>query len=212
VALQAGRTSAISSSEAAPTSLRASAGEWPRNRPREWPSRAGHPVRTVARVTALDTRPQVPVRLDVDGHAPHFMRALSHLDNATVKEVERTGLPPLLAHLVRLRASQLNGCAYCVDMHTKDLRTGGEAEQRIAALPVWRETAFFDETERAALAFAESVTLCARTHVPAPDFDAIAARLSQDQLGALLAVVVTVNAWNAIGVAARPWQPGSYRT
>ena len=162
-------------------------------------------------MTAVDTRPHVPVRLHVDGHAPHFMRALSHLDNATAKEVERTGLPPLLAHLVRLRASQLNGCAYCVDMHTKDLRAGGETEERIAALPVWRETAFFDETERAALAFAESVTLCARTHVPTPDFDAVAARLSPDQLGALLAVVVTVNAWNAVGVAARPWQPGSYR-
>jgi AhpD family alkylhydroperoxidase len=133
------------------------------------------------------------------------------LDKAATDEWDRAGLDPRLRELVRIRASQLNGCAYCVDMHTTDARAIGETEQRIYALPVWRETPFFTARERAALAFTESVTLVARTHVPAADYAATSAQFSEKEMAALLALVVTINAWNAIGVSTRGWVPGSYR-
>src|SRR5689334_18872268 len=96
---------------------------------------------------------EVPVRLDFDNLAPAFSKAMSHLDHAATKELDRVGFDPKLRELVKLRASQLNGCAYCVDMHTKDARAIGETEQRLYALPVWRETPFFTARERAALEF-----------------------------------------------------------
>src|SRR3977135_408731 len=101
----------------------------------------------------------IPVRLDFDAHAAGFARALAHLDKAATKELDRVDFDPRLRELVRIRASQLNGCAYCVDTHTRDAREVGETEQRIYALPVWRETPFFTARERAALAFTETVTL-----------------------------------------------------
>src|SRR5689334_19860444 len=85
----------------------------------------------------------VPVRLDFDNYAAGFSRAMAHLDRAATKELDNADIDPRLRELVRIRASQLNGCAYCVDMHTKDARAVGETEQRIYALPVWRETPFF---------------------------------------------------------------------
>src|ERR1700690_2414898 len=78
---------------------------------------------------------QIPVRLDIEQHAPAFLRAMSHLDQAATKELDRAGLDPRLRELVRIRASQLNGCGYCLDMHTKDARAIGESEQRLYALP-----------------------------------------------------------------------------
>jgi AhpD family alkylhydroperoxidase len=148
---------------------------------------------------------QIPVRLDFDAHAKRFSAALAHLDNAATKELDAVGFDPKLRELVRVRASQLNGCAYCIDMHTKDARAVGETEQRLYALPAWRETAFFSARERAALAFTESVTLLAEDHVPREQFDAAAAEFTADELAALLSLIVTINAWNAIGVATRAW-------
>jgi AhpD family alkylhydroperoxidase len=113
--------------------------------------------------------------------------------------------------MVRLRASQLNGCAYCIDMHSKDARAIGETEQRLYALPAWRETPFFTARERAALAFTEAVTLVADDHVPAEAYQAVAEHYSPDEIGALLSLIVTINAWNAIAVATRAWVPGSYQ-
>jgi len=95
-------------------------------------------------------------------------------------------------------------------MHTKDARAIGESEQRLYALPAWRETPFFDERERAALAFTEAVTLLAETHVPQEAYDAVAAQFSPDEVAALLSLIVVINAWNAVGVATRAWEPGSY--
>jgi AhpD family alkylhydroperoxidase len=153
----------------------------------------------------------IPVRLDIDTHAADFSRAMAHLDKAATKELDRAGIDPLLRELIRVRASQLNGCAYCVDMHTKDARAAGEGEQRIYALPVWQETPFFTDRERAALALTESITLAAQTHVPSADFDQAAAVFSELELGALVSLIVTINAWNAIGVSTRAWLPGSYQ-
>jgi AhpD family alkylhydroperoxidase len=161
-------------------------------------------------MTATDTSVQIPVRLDFDAHADGFARAMAHLDRAAIKELDRVDFDPHLRELVRIRVSQLNGCAYCIDMHTKDARAIGETEQRIYALPAWRETPFYTSRERAALAFAETVTRLADTHVPDGAYREVAAEFSPDEIGALVSLLVTINAWNTIGVATRTWEPGSY--
>jgi AhpD family alkylhydroperoxidase len=154
---------------------------------------------------------QIPVRLDFDSHAAAFSRAMSHLDQSATKELDRVDFDPRLRELVRIRASQLNGCAYCIDMHSKDARAIGETEQRLYALPAWRETPYFSPRDRAALAFTESVTLLAASHVPAADYAVVAAEFSPDEVAALVSLIVTINAWNAISVATRAWEPGSYQ-
>jgi AhpD family alkylhydroperoxidase len=150
-------------------------------------------------------------RLEFDAHAPGFSRAMSHLDQAATKELDKVDFDVRLRELVRIRASQLNGCAYCIDMHTKDARAAGETEQRIYALSAWRETPFYSSRERAALALTESITLMPQTHVPDADFAQAAEQFSAGELGALIALIVTINAWNAIGVSTRAWEPGSYQ-
>jgi AhpD family alkylhydroperoxidase len=160
--------------------------------------------------TTTDHPFPIPVRLDIEHHAPAFSRAMSSLDHAATKELDRAGVEPRLRELVRIRASQLNGCAYCVDMHTKDARAIGEAEQRLYAVAVWRETPFFDERERAALAWTESITRLSETKVPDADFAAIAKQFGPDEIAALTSLIVTINAWNALSVSTRAWQPGSY--
>src|ERR687885_1667625 len=151
------------------------------------------------------------VRLDFDAHAATFSKAMAHLDNAATKELDRVDFDPRLRELVRIRASQLNGCAYCIDMHTKDARALGETEQRIYSLPAWRETPFFTERERAALAFTESVTLLAEDHVPTETYEAVAAHFEPDEVAALVGLIVTINAWNGIAVSTRAWPSGSYQ-
>jgi AhpD family alkylhydroperoxidase len=158
-------------------------------------------------MTATMDTVSVPVRLDVDAHIPAFAKAMSHLDRTSVKELDRVEFDAGLRELVRVRASQLNGCAYCVDTHTKDARAAGESEQRVNAVAIWRESPFFTARERAALAFTEAVTLVAQTHVPAEAYDAVAQHYTPDEVGALLTLIVTINAWNALAVASRAWEP-----
>jgi AhpD family alkylhydroperoxidase len=150
-------------------------------------------------------------RIDFDKHAAGFYRAMAHLDQAATKELDNAGIDVLLRELIRIRASQLNGCAFCIDMHTKDARAAGESEQRIYALAAWRETPFFTDRERAALGLAESVTLMPETRVPDADFAQAAEQFSETELGALISLIVTINAWNAIGVTTHAWLPGSYQ-
>ena len=150
---------------------------------------------------------RIPVRLDVDAAVPAFTKALSHLDTTTTRELDRVGFPTALRELVRLRASQLNGCSYCVDSHSSDALAAGETMQRVMAVSVWRESPFFTDRERAALGFTECVTLASQTKVPAEEYAAVAEHFSPEQVGALLALIVTINAWTTIGVTARPWEP-----
>ena len=150
------------------------------------------------------------MRLDFDTHATTVSKAISHLDNAATKQLDAAQIDPQLRELIRIRASQLNGCAYCIDMHTKDARAIGETEQRIYALPAWRETPFFSDRERAALSFTETVTRLSETHVPRAAYDELAEQFGPDEIGALLGLVITINAWNAASVATRAWEPGSY--
>ncbi len=162
-------------------------------------------------MTTTETLTAIPVRLDVERHAATFSAAMNRLDGAATKELDRVEFDRRLRELVRIRASQLNGCAYCIDMHTKDARALGETEQRLYALPAWRETPFFTARERAALSFTESVTLVAHDHVPREAYDAVASAFTPDEVGALLSLIVAINAWNAIAVSTRAWQPGSYQ-
>jgi AhpD family alkylhydroperoxidase len=159
----------------------------------------------------MTTPATIPARLDFDAHAAAFAKAMAHLDRTATKELDRVDFDPKLRELVRLRASQLNGCAYCIDMHSKDARAIGETEQRLYGLSAWRETPYFTARERAALAFTEAVTLVADSHVPGTDYDAVAAEFTPDELAALLSLIVTINAWNAISVSTRAWLPGSYQ-
>src|ERR1700742_3442466 len=108
--------------------------------------------------TANDPRHQIPARLDVDAAAPAFSKAMSPLDTPATRELDRVGFPAGLRDLVRLRASQINGCAYCVDMHATDAVAAGEPGQRVSAVAIWAESPFFTERERAALRFTEAVT------------------------------------------------------
>jgi AhpD family alkylhydroperoxidase len=159
------------------------------------------------------TEPQqheIPVRLDFEVHGRDVYRAVSHLDNAATKQLDKVEFDPRLRELVRIRASQLNGCAYCVDMHSKDARAIGESEQRLFALPVWPETPFFTERERAALAFTETVTRLADDHMPQDAYDAVAEHFGADEIAALLGLIIAINAWNQIAVTTRAWLPGSY--
>jgi AhpD family alkylhydroperoxidase len=147
-------------------------------------------------------------RLDFDRLAPTgFGKAMNALDAAAAAG----GIEQPLCELVRIHASQINGCAYCIDMHTKDARAAGETEQRIYALPAWRETPYFSEREQAALALTEAVTVLTAGHVPDDVYEVAAKHFDETELAALISVIVAINAWNRIGVAAHPWEPGSYQ-
>jgi AhpD family alkylhydroperoxidase len=144
-------------------------------------------------------------RLDFEGLAPRFSAAMSRLDG-----VAGEGLDPLLKELVRVHASTINGCAYCIDMHTKDARAHGETEQRLYSLSAWREVSWFSPAEQAALALTEAVTLVHVDHVPSDVMDEAARHFEPEELVALIALIVTINAWNRLSVATRCWEPGSY--
>lgn len=141
------------------------------------------------------------VRLAVDTLAPHMNRAMNSLDAASRK----TDLEPVLLDLVRARASQLNGCAYCVDTHSRDLREAGESERRIYALPVWREAPFFTARERAALQLTEAATRLTDGPVSDEVFGRAAAEFSEKELAELVWTIAVINAWNRLGVVAHAW-------
>ena len=132
------------------------------------------------------------------------MLALQH-------QVETSGLEHSLMELVKIRTSQINGCAYCLDMHTKDARALGETEQRIYALNAWRETPFFSDRERAALEWAEAVTRVSVDHVPDSAYTAVAPHFSETELVALTFAVVAINGWNRLAISFRA-VPGSYQS
>jgi AhpD family alkylhydroperoxidase len=158
-------------------------------------------------MSTVDHRLDIPIRLDIEGAAPAFSRALSALDAAAARELDAAAVPARLRELVRIRASQLNGCAYCVDMHTRDALAAGEPIERVAAVSVWRESPFFSVRERAALSLAESLTRVADTHVPADAWEEAGAVYADAELGALVALITTINAWNVVSVATRAWTP-----
>jgi len=129
---------------------------------------------------------------------------------STERYLHGSSLGSRLQHLVKTRASQINGCAYCLDMHTKDARAEGESEQRLFALDVWRETPFFDERERAALEWTEAVTRVADTHVPDDVYERVRQHFTEAELIDLTLAITNINAWNRLNIAFRT-VPGDYR-
>jgi AhpD family alkylhydroperoxidase len=138
-------------------------------------------------------------RVTLSKEVPGIYQAMIRLDGA----VAGTPLERPLKELVRIRASQINGCAYCIDMHTLDARSIGESEQRIYALSAWREAPFFTVRERAALALTEAVTLVHDGHVPDAVYEEAAAEFDAAELSQLVWLIIVINAWNRMGITAR---------
>src|SRR4051812_24147559 len=146
-------------------------------------------------------------RLNTAKVAPKSYAAMMGLENF----VKAGTLGHGLVHLVKVRASYMNGCAYCIDMHTKDARAAGETEQRLFAVPVWRETPFFTPRERAALAFTEAVTEIGRQGVPDALYRETSEHFTEPELVELTMAVVAINAWNRLAITFQI-EPGSYQT
>jgi AhpD family alkylhydroperoxidase len=156
---------------------------------------------TTVETTMTAPAPRLPLaRLQADAY-----RSLVEVDKQAGAALE-----PGLRHLIEMRASQINGCAYCLDMHSKDARAGGESEQRLYVLDAWREAPFYTERERAALAYTEAATRVADTHVPDDVFEPLRAVFRDEEIAALIMTVAVINAWNRIAVSSRA-VAGSYR-
>lgn len=145
-------------------------------------------------------------RLEYARESPAGHRAFLALNQF----VENCGLEHSLLELIKIRASQINGCAFCLDMHTIDARAAGESEQRIYLLDGWREAPFYSDRERAALAWTEAVTLVSETHVPDDVYEEARRHFSEEELVNLTWAVVTINGWNRMAIAFRA-QPGNYK-
>jgi len=145
-------------------------------------------------------------RLNYAKAAPGVYQAMGALD----QYLQDCGLEESLLNLVRLRASQINGCAYCLDMHWKDLRALDETEQRLYSLSAWRECPYYTERERAALAWTESVTLVADGQVPEAVYDRVRPHFSEKELADLTLALAAINAWNRLSIAGR-LVPGGYQ-
>ena len=157
-------------------------------------------------VTAETGTRAVSARIDYRKLSPDAMRAMAALE----RFILASGLEATLVELVRLRASYINGCAYCVDVHTKDARAAGETEQRLYCIPVWRETPFFTRRERAALAWTESVTDVGHTGVPDAVYELARAEFSETELLSLTMAIIAINGWTRLAVSFRT-EPGTYQ-
>lgn len=144
-------------------------------------------------------------RLNFKKLVPAAYRAMLALESY----VHETGLEPSLLELVKMRSSQINGCAYCLDMHSKDARAAGETEQRLYLLNAWREAPFYSERERAALGWTEAVTLVNETHVPDEAYESARVHFSEEELINLTMAIVAINGWNRLEISFRGI-PGTY--
>ena len=145
-------------------------------------------------------------RIDYNKVAPGAFRAMFGLE----KYVHECGLEQSLLHLIKMRASQINGCAYCLDMHSKDARAEGETEQRLYVLNAWREAPFYTERERAALAWTEALTLIAEDHVPDEIYNEVRQHFSEQELVNLSLAVIAINGWNRLAISFRS-EAGTYQ-
>jgi AhpD family alkylhydroperoxidase len=144
-------------------------------------------------------------RINLMSVNPGILHAMLGLE----KQVSKSRLDTRLLDLVRMRASQINGCAYCLDMHSKDARAAGETEQRLYGLNAWRETPYYSDRERAALEWTEALTLITEGHVPDAVYERVRQEFSEDELAHLSLAIVAINGWNRLNVAART-VPGDY--
>lgn len=138
-------------------------------------------------------------RLNFYKAGPDAIKAMLGLE----QQIAKSGLEKPLIDLVRLRASQINACAYCIDLHTRDARKAGESDRRLATVSVWRETSFFSDRERAALEWTESLTLIAQSHVPDDVWDGVKPQFTPEEIVDLTLLVSAINAWNRFAIAFR---------
>ena len=148
----------------------------------------------------------MPSRIDHTKVAPGALRAMYGLE----KYLAESSVEKPLRELIKVRASQINGCAYCIDMHWKDARAAGESEQRLYGLAAWHEAPYYSERERAALAWTEELTLIAEHHVSDDLYKQTRRHFSEQELVDLTLAVVTINAWNRISISFRS-EAGSYQ-
>jgi AhpD family alkylhydroperoxidase len=143
-------------------------------------------------------------RIDFYKASPEALKAMIALETA----VGKLGLEPSLLELVKMRSSQINGCAFCLDMHGADARKGGESERRLYTLSAWRETPFFSAREQAALAWTEALTLISQTHAPDEVYAQLSAQFSDSEMANLTLAINAINSWNrfAIGFRKTPAQ------
>jgi AhpD family alkylhydroperoxidase len=153
----------------------------------------------------VEVKDNMKARFDLMHVSPGVIHAMLGLE----RQVQKGGLDSKLLDLVRMRASQINGCAYCLDMHSKDARANGETEQRLYGLEAWRETPYYSARERAALEWTEALTLVSQTHVADAVYERVREQFSEDELVHLSLAVVAINGWNRLNVAART-VPGDY--
>jgi AhpD family alkylhydroperoxidase len=153
----------------------------------------------------MEARNIMKARIDLMHVNPGIMQAMLGLE----RQVRHARLDGKLIDLVRMRASQINGCAYCLDMHSKDARAKGETEQRLYGLEAWRETPYYSDRERAALEWTEALTLVAETHAPDEVYERVRQQFSEDELAHLTLAIVAINGWNRLNIAART-VPGDY--
>jgi AhpD family alkylhydroperoxidase len=146
-----------------------------------------------ARVNYVEADPKaLPLLLAVEAH------------------IKTSSLAPTLLHLVKMRASQINGCAFCLDMHSKDARADGETEQRLYSLDAWEEAPYYNDRERAALEWTEAVTLLSNGHVPDSTYERVRAHFSEAEIAVLTLAIAMINSWNRLNVALRT-EAGGYR-
>jgi AhpD family alkylhydroperoxidase len=145
-------------------------------------------------------------RWDYGKESPGVLKAMRDLE----KYLDGCGLERSLIHLIKLRASQINGCAFCIDMHWKDLRAEGETEQRLYSLDAWQESPYYTDRERAALAWTEALTVLTDGHVPDDVHDAVRPFFTTKELADLSLAVATINSWNRLLISART-EPGIYQ-
>jgi AhpD family alkylhydroperoxidase len=142
-------------------------------------------------------------RINLGNSAPALYRSVAALDQLTSDVVAQSGIENGFSHLLRLRASQINQCAFCVRLHTRDALAGGESNDRIAVLPAWRETSYFSPKERAALELVEAITLISDGQVADTVYERAATTLSKDEIAAVEWLAVIINAWNRIAISSR---------
>ncbi len=163
---------------------------------------------TISDVAAPAAYVPVPVRFDFDAHAPAVSKAVMTLHKAAVADLAAAGVDQGLIELIRLRASQLNGCAYCVDTHAADARKAGVSDQRVDLLPVWEDAPLYTAEERAALKLTETVTRLSETRAPGEVVREAVTCLGEAKAAAILGLIISINAWNQIGVTSRCWPVG----
>jgi AhpD family alkylhydroperoxidase len=152
-------------------------------------------------MTTTSETVQIPVRLAVDSLSVRPAKVLNTLQDA----VDKSSIEAPLQQLVRLRASQINGCAYCVDMHSQELLTSGDSQRKVFAVAVWWETPFFTERERAALELTEAMTRLADNPISDEVYGRVAEHFTDQELADLIWVIAVINVWNRLGATAHPW-------